>query len=312
MNDPVVHDVAFSFAGEQRDYVEQVKAACDALGIDAFYDRDHEVAFWGKNSIVEFRKAYGGTRARYVVAFISREYLNKRYPMDELRAALLRSITEPDDYLLPITFGDVEIPPELIDPAVLRLRAEDYPPAALAAAIQQRVAKVKSDGQPPLELAPVAPEASPLRLPVTTPDDFSVYEELRRVLEYLGQRFQAAAQELRTTGFTCTVERTDSDVRIRIERRQRLVYGLDIQRGRPSRDDALNFVVVGPGRITTDHSSNGWAKPYFDLDDDMVKLEMHDVSVLSSFSGATTRYTKEEFFDALWNRIVDQLNQYRD
>jgi hypothetical protein len=309
MNDAVVHDVAFSFAGEQRDYVEQVVTACRSLGIDVFYDRDHEVDFWGKHSIVEFRKAYGGTRARYVVAFISKEYLGKRYPMDELRAALLPSITKQDDYLLPVTFGDVEIPPELLDPAIIHLRAEDYTPAALADAIQRRVATVKSEGQPPLELAAMEPEPSRLRLPVMPPDDFSVYEELRRVLEYLGQRFQAAAQELRPIGFICTVERADSEVKIRIERHGGLVYGLDIRRGTPSRDDALNFVVGGPRRITTVNSSNGWAKPYFDLDDGVAKLEMHDLSVFSSFSTGTTRYTKEEFFEALWNRIVDQLSE---
>ncbi len=307
----VVHDVAFSFAGEQRDYVEQVRAACRALGIEPFYDRDYEVELWGKNSIVEFRKAYGGTRARYVVAFISKEYLSKPYPMDEFLAALSPSIGKPSDYLLPVTFGDVEIPPELLNPAIIRLRSEEYPPDRLAAAIQQRIAKVKAEGQPPLELAAALPEPSGLRLPVTTPDDFSVYEELRRALTYLGERFQAAAQELRPTGFICTVERADSTVQIRIERRGRTVYGLDIRRGGMLQDDVLNF-VVGGGRTPSSNSSNGWAKPVFDLDDGVAKLEMHDLSVFSSFSNSTTRYTKEEFFEALWNRIVDQLNQHRD
>jgi hypothetical protein len=312
MTDVVVYDVAFSFAGEQRAYVEQVVTACRALGIEPFYDRDHEVDLWGRHSIIELRKAYGGARARYFVAFISAEYLSKRYPMDEFRAALLHSITTPDEYLLPITFGDVEIPPELLDPAIFRLRSEEYPPDRLAAAIQRRVAKVKSE-DPPLPERPAAdPEPSGLRLPVTTPDDFSVYEELRRVLEYLGQRFQAAAQQLRPTGFICTVERSDSEVKIRVERRGRLVYGLDIRRGGMFQDDVLNFVVGGGSRMAGGNSSNGWAKPYFDRDDGVAKLEMHDLSVFSSFSTATTRYTKEEFFEALWNRIVDQLNQLRD
>lgn len=308
--DAVVHDVAFSFAGEQRDYVQQVVLACRSLGIDVFYDRDQEVDFWGKNFIVEFRKVYGGTRARYVVTFISKEYLSKKYPMDEFLAALLPSIARPSDYLLPVTFGDVDIPSELLSPAIGRLRAEDYTPAALAGAIGQRVAQAVSKGQPPRELATGDARQDRLRLPVTTPDDFSVYEELWRVVAYLGERFQAAAQELRATGFICTVERSDSDVKIRIERRGQVVYGLDIRRGGMFGDDVLNF-AVGGSRISTGNSSNGWARPYFDLDDGVPKLEMHDLSVFSSFSSGTTRYTKEAFFEALWNRIVDQLSQHR-
>ncbi len=309
--DPVVHDVAFPFAGEQRDYVEQVVTACRALGIDVFYDRNQEIDFWGRNFIVEFRRVYGGARARYVVAFISKEYLSKKYPMDEFLAALLPSIERPDDYLLPVTFGDVEVPPELLNPAIGRLRAEEYAPEALAGAIRQRVAQAVSKGQPPRELATGNRGTGRLRLPKTTPDDFSVYEELRRVLEYFGQRFQGAAQELRPTGFICTVERTDSEVKIRIERRGRLVYGLDIRRGGMLQDDVLNF-VVGGRRMSDSNSSNGWAKPYFDVDEGVVKLEMFDLSVLSHLSGATRRLTKEELFEALWDRVVDQLSHVRD
>jgi hypothetical protein len=307
-----VHDVAFSFAGEQRDYVEQVRTACHSLGVDVFYDRDQEVDFWGRNFIVEFRKVYGGTRARYVVAFISKEYLSKKYPMDEFFAALLPSIEKPDDYLLPVTFGDVDIPPEFLNPAIGRLRSEEYTPVALAGAIQQRVAQAVSKGQPPRELATGDKGTSRLRLPVTTPDDFSVYQELQRVLEYLGQRFHDAAQELRPTGFICTVERSDSEVMIRIERRGRPVYGLDIRRGGLYQDDVLNFVVGGDGRFSGGNSSNGWVKPYFDHDEGAIKLEMFDISVLSNLSGATKRFTKESLFEALWNRIVDQLSQLRD
>jgi len=34
------YDIAVSFAGEQRDYVERVVAACKQRGLVVFYDRD--------------------------------------------------------------------------------------------------------------------------------------------------------------------------------------------------------------------------------------------------------------------------------
>ena len=41
-------DVALSFAGAQRDYVEQVAAALRARGVRCFYDADEEIELWGK------------------------------------------------------------------------------------------------------------------------------------------------------------------------------------------------------------------------------------------------------------------------
>jgi hypothetical protein len=42
-------DVALSFAGAQRDYVEQVAQALQARGVRCFYDDDEEIGQWGKS-----------------------------------------------------------------------------------------------------------------------------------------------------------------------------------------------------------------------------------------------------------------------
>ena len=70
------YDLAVSFAGEDRDYVEQTVGACGDLGLRVFYDRDMGNEWWGKNFIREQRKVYG-SQARYFVPFISTEYLCK-------------------------------------------------------------------------------------------------------------------------------------------------------------------------------------------------------------------------------------------
>jgi len=46
-----MYDLAFSFAGEHREYVEQTKNACEQLGLSVFYDRDKNNEWWGKNFI---------------------------------------------------------------------------------------------------------------------------------------------------------------------------------------------------------------------------------------------------------------------
>ncbi|MGH9429218.1 MAG: hypothetical protein ACRD2L_23290, partial [Terriglobia bacterium] len=55
-NSGTLYDLAFSFAGEQRDYVEATKMACEKLGLRVFYDRDKGNEWWGKSFIREQRK----------------------------------------------------------------------------------------------------------------------------------------------------------------------------------------------------------------------------------------------------------------
>jgi hypothetical protein len=76
------YDVAVSFAGEHREYVEAVVDAAKALGLRVFYDRDMTNELWGKNFLTAFRKVYS-SQTRYFVPFISVEYFSKSYPRDE-------------------------------------------------------------------------------------------------------------------------------------------------------------------------------------------------------------------------------------
>ena len=41
-------DVALSFAGAQRAYVEKVAAALQGRGVRCFYDADEQIELWGK------------------------------------------------------------------------------------------------------------------------------------------------------------------------------------------------------------------------------------------------------------------------
>ncbi|MEU5290465.1 TIR domain-containing protein [Streptomyces umbrinus] len=294
-----VYDLAVSFAGEQRPYVEQVVEACKGRQLTVMYDRDQSIHLWGRNLITGFRGAYNGSQARYVAPFLSREYLAKPYPMDEFRAMLVPAIENPDDYLLPVTFGDVVVPPELLSPAVGLLRCEDYTPQALAQAFEQRIRG---------SVTTVPPS---LRMPVTTPHAFSKYRELEQSFRFLTERFKVAAAQMEGSGFVCTVRNSESELKVRVEHRGRTLYGIDIQLGGMGRDDILNFVLAQGHWPDGRNRSNGTATPVFDRDAGAVRLEMHDLSVLGTTFGVRS-YSKEELFEALWNRLVDQVQQIAD
>ena len=80
-------DVALSFAGARRGYVEQVAQALKARGVRCFYDADEEIELWGKYLAEELPAIYG-EQAAAVVIFVSAEYAARDWTRHERRAAL--------------------------------------------------------------------------------------------------------------------------------------------------------------------------------------------------------------------------------
>ena len=86
-------DVALSFAGAQRRYVEQVASALKARGVRCFYDADEQIDLWGKDLAEELSAIYG-EQAATVVVFVSAEYAARDWTRLERRAALNRAVRE--------------------------------------------------------------------------------------------------------------------------------------------------------------------------------------------------------------------------
>ena len=69
-------DVALSFAGAQRDYVEKVAEALQAQAVRCFYDADEQIELWGRYLAEELPAIYG-EQAAAVVVFVSAEYTER-------------------------------------------------------------------------------------------------------------------------------------------------------------------------------------------------------------------------------------------
>lgn len=108
------YDVALSFAGEQRMYVEKVASSLKRLGVSCFYDNDNQVDLWGKNLIQYLSDIYIN-QSKYCVIFISKEYCEKNWTIFESEAAEERNFFSHDferyqQYILPVRFDNSEIP----------------------------------------------------------------------------------------------------------------------------------------------------------------------------------------------------------
>ena len=130
-------DVALSFAGAQRDYVEQVAEALKARGVRCFYDADEQIELWGKYLAEELPAIYG-EQAAAVVVFVSAEYAARDWTRLERRAALNRAVRERREYVLPARFDDTPLPGLLSDMVAVDLRGRT--PQQFAAMIAAKLA----------------------------------------------------------------------------------------------------------------------------------------------------------------------------
>lgn len=106
---PKRYDIVLSFAGENREYVEQVAEYLAERDVVVFYDRYEEATLWGKDLAEHLESVYR-QQARYCVMFISSHYADKVWTRHERRAALARAMAERAEYVLPARFDDTEIP----------------------------------------------------------------------------------------------------------------------------------------------------------------------------------------------------------
>ena len=139
-----MYEVALSFAGEQRTYVEEVARALQSLGVALFYDGFEKVSLWGKHLPEEFQEVYE-RKSGLVVIFVSSEWVHKAWPRHERRSALSRAVQEGGEYVLPVRFDDTMVPG--LSEGVGYLRAEEYSPAALARMIAQKLGVKPLDGK---------------------------------------------------------------------------------------------------------------------------------------------------------------------
>ncbi len=102
------YDVALSFAGEERGYVDEVARLLREQNVSVFYDRFEEANLWGRDLTEAFDQVF--LHARFVVVFISAAYGAKVWPTYERRAAVEAAMMRNEAVILPVRFDDTQVP----------------------------------------------------------------------------------------------------------------------------------------------------------------------------------------------------------
>ena len=102
------YDVVLSFAGEDREYVEECADILTALGIKVFYDSYEQDVLWGKD-LYPFLADIYSNKARYAIVFISQHYVKKCWTKHEFKFINERMFNSETEYLLPVFLDDTKL-----------------------------------------------------------------------------------------------------------------------------------------------------------------------------------------------------------
>lgn len=150
-------DIALSFAGEDRIFVQRIAALLQDTGVRIFYDEYAAADLWGRDLYAALDDVYR-KRARFTVAFISRHYVSKPWTQHERMSAQARGLTESDPYFLPVKLDDSELPG--LRPTIGYVDARQTTQEALVELIKKKLAETPGT---------IKLEAPVLRVP-RTPD----------------------------------------------------------------------------------------------------------------------------------------------
>jgi TIR domain len=140
-------DVAVSFAGEDRELVEEIVRRLRDADVRVFYDTNYQAAIWGED-LVEYLDQIYRVKARYTMIFISHFYAEKMWTRHERRSALARALEQRSAYVLPVRLDST--PLEGLRPTIGYLDARVMGPGGIVTTTLEKLT-----GTPAAEPAPI-------------------------------------------------------------------------------------------------------------------------------------------------------------
>jgi hypothetical protein len=289
-------EVALSFAGDQRAYVDEVARHLQDAGISFFYDQYEETKLWGKDLALHLSEVY--RKARYTVVFVSKEYATKAWTRHEFQSALARAVLKQSESILPVRFDETDLPG--LRDTIHYLDGRKFSPAELAERIMEKLGHTSVKSVQP-------PTTCPPRLPTVPPANFNPYGEAELVVKHLTKELTRRSRALEERGFGVHAQVRGERFMLRVLRSGETVYGLDVWIGGGFGDNTICFAVGT--RISPDpNTTNGTATIEWDRERSVPVVKMFNMSVLREM-GREYRLTGDEFSEEIWEALCEQLER---
>lgn len=295
--DKRMFDVALSFAGEQREYVDKVNAELQRLGISVYYDKSYEVSTWGQNLVDHFSDIFK-ERAKFCVMFISEAYVRKVWTNFERQVAESRDLID-SGYILPVKFDDSDVQGLLSTKAYLK--ANEHTPAQLAAKIAE---KINPANLPEPNRKPPTITYKQVSL---KPRHYNPYREreawIDKVLTELDSR------DIGDDRVDITPIRVGK-LGLRVVFNGKSVWSVDFNFGGMGDDKGMSISASTHDWNLSNNSVSAFGTFDWSREKKDTVFIMHDLSFLSlSFGGGEKSYTADEFADELWEKIITLIQE---
>jgi hypothetical protein len=131
------YQVAFSFAGTEREIVKRIVTVVEAAGYTVFFDEKWKSTIWGRDLAVFLDQVYR-EHADFCVVMASEEYLKREWPRRELQSVVSRAIREKgSEYLLPVRVDPIELPG--VPPIIAYLDLAEHSPEEIGALLVEKL-----------------------------------------------------------------------------------------------------------------------------------------------------------------------------
>jgi hypothetical protein len=238
------YDVCFTFAGEDRPYVQKVANELKKSGVRIFYDQYEQANLWGKDLYVHLDEVYRH-KARYCIMFISHQYALKLWTNHERRSAQARAFSENREYILPARFDDTEVPG--LPPTVGYISLKDMSPKEFAALVKHKLQEATEERiQPQVFSKPPAVSVDESQSAVEKLQNYLVDDRYRIALyQLIVDQREALVAQLSEEEFPLKESSSIDDIWARLQRYDGVVMSY------------LDFVITGC-RWSTPNQFSHW------------------------------------------------------
>ncbi|MCP4115332.1 MAG: TIR domain-containing protein [Desulfobacteraceae bacterium] len=101
------YDIAVSYASEDNEIVEEFVKKAEESKIGVYYDKNEKASLLGRD-LNEVTEEIYGESARFCLIFISKNYINKKWPNDEFDCAVKRELRTKEKCIIPIRLDNAK------------------------------------------------------------------------------------------------------------------------------------------------------------------------------------------------------------
>ena len=288
-----IYDVAFSFAGENREYVRIVAETLRSNEIEVFFDEYEQVKLWGADLGIELDKIYR-LQSKFCVIYISKFYLEKEWTNHEIKSALSRAIKDRGKYILPARFDDTDLPG--IQRTLVYIDISNLPPEKFAEMLLEKLGYEEKLSQKTKEPS--------FRVPNIQKNGFNPYEEAFSFMAKVKNELEHRCKEIAHLGVSATVFSGESKHKIRIFVNGKIAYSLNLWLNETLGEGTITFYGVHGRIIGNDSGFNAWGNIVQRSNGNSRILQLTDMSLLNII-GHQSELEVDGFIDALWDRICE-------